>query len=121
VPRQEAPTAAEIIRVRGVAHHIGHGAAALAYSLQFEAALRQWDVIGEWIPIDDARPSMLIDGNVKWIGPTWSQIDDSMILHITPGKTEGSSQARVLLDLSSPIQWWSKNWPGSRQRSARGR
>jgi len=100
-PRQEAPTAAEIVRVRAVAHEIGHPVAALAYALQFEATLRQWDVIGEWIPLDDPRPSALIDGRRKWIGPTWSQIDENLILRITPGKTEGSSQARVLFDLRS--------------------
>jgi hypothetical protein len=118
VPRQVAPTAAEIVRARAVAHQSGHGAAALAYALQFEATLRQWDVIGERIPIADPRPSLIIDGNLKWIGPTWSQIDDIMVLHITPGKTEGSSQARVLLDLSS---WWSRSSPASRQTPARVR
>jgi len=100
-PRQEAPTAAEIVKVRTVAHEMGHPAAALAYALQFEATLRQWDVIGEWIPLNDSRPSVVIDGGSKWIGPTWSQIDDNLILRITPGKTEGSSKARVLLDLRS--------------------
>jgi hypothetical protein len=101
VPRQEAPSAAEIVRLRQAARQIRHGPAALAYALQFEASLRQWDVIGEWIPLDDPRPSALIDGRSKWIGPTWSQIDDNLLLRITPGKTEGSSQARVVLDLRS--------------------
>ena len=73
--------------------------AAFAYALQFEASLRQWDVIGEWIPLDDPRPSALIDGRSKWIGPTWSQIDENLVLRVTPGKTEGSSHARVILDL----------------------
>jgi hypothetical protein len=100
-PRQEAPSAAEIVRLRQAAHQIGHAPAALAYSLQFEASLRQWDVIGEWIPLNDPRPSALIDGNSKWIGPIWSQIDDNLVLRITPGKTERSSQARVILDLRS--------------------
>lgn len=100
-PRQEAPSAIEIVRLRQAARQIGHAPAAFAYALQFEASLRQWDVIGEWIPLDDPRPSALIDGRSKWIGPTWSQIDDSLVLHITPGKTEGTSQARVILDLRS--------------------
>lgn len=100
-PRQEAPSAAEIVRLRQAARQLHHAPAALAYALQFEASLRQWDVIGEWIPLDDPRPSALIDGRCKWIGPTWSQIDDNLLLRITPGKTEGSSQARVVLDLRS--------------------
>lgn len=98
-PRQEAPSATEIVRLRKAAREIGHAPAALAYALQFEASLRQWDVVGEWIPLDDPRPSALLDGRTKWIGPTWSQIDENLVLRITPGKTEGSSQARVVLDL----------------------
>ena len=100
-PRQEAPTAAEIIGARSVAHQLGHHAAALAYALQFEASLRQWDVIGEWIPLADLRPSAVIYGQTKWIGPTWSQIDNDMVLRLTPSKTEESSQARVVLDLKA--------------------
>ena len=51
-PRQEA-RAAEIIAARAAAHKFGHHPAAFAYALQFEASLRQWDVIGQWIPISD--------------------------------------------------------------------
>lgn len=100
-PRQEAPSAAEIVRLRQAARQLGYAPAAFAYALQFEASLRQWDVIGEWIPLDDPRPSALIDGRSKWIGPTWSQIDENLVLRVTPGKTEGSSHARVILDLRS--------------------
>jgi hypothetical protein len=100
-PRQEAPTATEIIAARVAAHKFGHDAAALAYALQFEASLRQWDVIGQWIPISDPRPSAVIDGGKKWIGPMWSLIDDDLVLRLTPSKTEESSQARVVFDLKA--------------------
>ena len=46
-PRKEAPTAAEIVAARKAAHDLGHGPAALAYSLQYEGTARQWDVIGK--------------------------------------------------------------------------
>lgn len=98
-PRREAPTADEVSRARTAAHAAGHPAAALAYAIQFEATLRQWDVIGEWVPLSDPRPSAVIDGQVKWIGPTWTQIDENAILRITPSKTQATSQARVTLDL----------------------
>jgi hypothetical protein len=98
-PRQHAPTAAEVARAREAAHALGHQPAALAYALQFEATLRQWDVIGEWIPLADARPSAIIDGNEKWIGPTWSQIDSALVIRVTPEKTQGTSQASVAIDL----------------------
>jgi hypothetical protein len=98
-PRTQAPTAAEVTRARAAAHKAGHPLAALAYALQFEATLRQWDVTGEWIPLADPRPSSLIDGRSKWIGPTWGQIDGDLIFRLTPSKTATTSAARITIDL----------------------
>jgi hypothetical protein len=64
-PRTEAPTAAEIAAARAAAHELGHPEAAFAYALQFEGSMRQWDVIGKWVPLSDKRPSSIIDGNKK--------------------------------------------------------
>jgi hypothetical protein len=99
-PRLEAPTASEIVAARKAAHEIGHALAALAYALQFEGAMRQWDVVGKWVPLADKKPSSVIDGTSKWIGPMWSQIDANMILRYTPTKTAFTSGATVSLDLS---------------------
>jgi integrase len=99
-PRIEAPTAAEIVAARKAAHQIGHPAAALAYALQFEGAMRQWDVIGKWIPLTDKKASLIINGNEKWVGPMWSQIDEHLILRYTPQKTQFTSGAQVVLDLN---------------------
>ena len=99
-PRTEAPTAAEVIAVRTAAHELGHGPAALAYALQFEGAMRQEDVIGNWVLLSDKKASLIIDGREKWIGPMWSQIDENMILRYTPKKTQFTSGATVTLDLS---------------------
>jgi integrase len=66
---------------------------------QFETTLRQWDVIGEWVPLSDPRPSAVLGYGEKWVGPTWQQIDTDMVLRITPGKTENTSEARVAFDL----------------------
>jgi integrase len=100
VPRTEAPTAAEIIAARKAAHELGHAPAALAYALQFEGAVRQWDVVGKWVPLSDKRPSLVIDGMWKWIGPVWAQIDENLILRYTPEKTKFTSGAQVVLDLN---------------------
>ena len=100
-PRMEAPTASEIIAARKAAHELGHAPAALAYALQFEGAMRQWDVAGKWVPLSDKKPSLIIDGTSKWIGPMWSQIDENMILRYTPTKTQFTSGAQVVLDLST--------------------
>ena len=85
-PRLEAPTADEIVAARQAAHALGHPLAALAYALQFEGTMRQWDVIGKWLPLSDQRASLIIDGASKWIGPMWSQIDANLILRYTPVK-----------------------------------
>jgi integrase len=99
-PRTEAPTATEVIAVRKAAHESGHSPAALAYALQFEGAMRQWDVIGKWVPLSDKKASLIIDGNEKWIGPMWAQIDEHLILRFVPQKTQFTSGAQVVLDLN---------------------
>lgn len=99
-PRKEAPTAVEIVAARKAAHELGHAPAALAYALQFEGTIRQWDVIGKWVPLADKKPSLIIDGGKKWVGPMWSQIDEHLILRYTPAKTQFTSGAEVVLDLT---------------------
>jgi integrase len=98
-PRKEAPSADQIVAARKAAHALGHPAAALAYALQFEGGMRQWDVIGKWVPISDKKPSLVIAGNRKWVGPMRSQIDGNLILRYTPQKTQFTSGAEVVLDL----------------------
>jgi hypothetical protein len=97
--RTEAPTAADVIKVRQAAHAAGHPGRALAYALQFETTLRQWDVIGQWVELRDRRPSSVVVGGLKWIGPTWANIDEQLILRVTPSKTDGTTDARVVIDL----------------------
>jgi integrase len=81
-PRTEAPTADEIVAARKAAHELEHPLAAFAYALQFEGAMRQWDVIGKWVPLADKKASSVIDGTSKWIGPTWAQIDEHLIFDL---------------------------------------
>lgn len=99
-PRTQAPTAADIEAARAAAHALKRPRAALGYALQFEATLRAWDVIGQWVPLDDPRPSAIIWRGKKWFGPTWAMIE-SQILTITPSKTEHTTGKRVTLDLSA--------------------
>jgi integrase len=61
--------------------------------------MRQWDVIGKWVPLSYKAPSSIIDRGRKWIGPAWSQIDANMILRYVPAKTQFTSAAQVTLDL----------------------
>jgi hypothetical protein len=98
-PRTEAPSAADVVAARKAAHGLGHAPASLAYALQFEGSIRQWDVVGKWVPLSDKRPSLIINGTSKWVGPMWSQIDEHLILRYTPAKTLHTSGAKVVLDL----------------------
>lgn len=98
--RTWAPTAEQIIAARNAAHASGWPRRALVYALQFEATLRQWDIVGQWVPIRDPRPSALIRGGKKWLGPTWSAINDNLLLRIKPTKTEDTSGVEVTFDLS---------------------
>jgi hypothetical protein len=97
--RAFAPTAEHIEAARMAAHAAGARSRALAYALQFETTLRQWDVIGIWVPLSDHRTSPVIDGSEKWIGPTWSMVSDQLILKITHSKTEDTSETTSTYDL----------------------
>ena len=98
--RTTAPTADDITKVRSAAREAGHGPAALAYAIQFDGAVRQWDVIGEWVPMSDPRPSIVLDRGMKWVGPMWSQIDENQVFRFTPSKTENTTGKEVAIDFT---------------------
>lgn len=98
--RDHAPEAADIDRARQAAHELGRHRAALCYALQFETTTRQWDLIGQWLPMSDPRPSAIHANGEKWIGPTFASIDENMVLSITPTKTERTTKKSVHVNLS---------------------
>lgn len=71
------------------AHEEGRSSIALAQAIQFETALRQWDVIGHWDRIASPQPGDgLVHGNWAWrYGLTWGHIDSNMILRKKTSKT----------------------------------
>jgi hypothetical protein len=77
------------------------GPLALAYAIQFEGTNRQYDVMGQWVPLSDKRPSAVIDGKEKWLGATWAQVDKNLVLRYTPGKTAGSTAKEVVIDFKA--------------------
>ena len=54
--------------------------------------------IGKWVPLSDTRPSSIIDGNKKWLGPMWSQVDENLILRYTASKTQFTTGAKGTVD-----------------------
>lgn len=98
-PRDEAPDVSDVRRAMDAARALGYPSAAFAYALQFETAARQYDIVGQWVPLSDARPSSILHGRRKWVGPTWGAIDENVILTLTPGKTETTTGKRIRVDL----------------------
>jgi integrase len=99
-PRKFALVASQIDALRQAAHEIQRPTAALAYALQFEGAIRQIDVIGQWVPLSDPRPSAIHYRGKKWLGPTWEKnVDKNLIFKFKPTKTEDTSEEEVSLDL----------------------
>lgn len=83
--REAVLTAEHVIALRKKAHEMGRPSIALAQAIQFECMLRQKDVIGEWVPMNEPVFSDTFRNSMKWArGVRWEEIDSRMILtHIT--------------------------------------
>lgn len=85
--RKSIMTAEHVEAVRKAAHAEGWPSVALATVLQFELAMRQKDVIGEWEPSRDARGGITFR-DTRWVnGLVWSDIDSNMVLRKVHTKT----------------------------------
>lgn len=101
-PREETLTAEQVIAIRAKAHKFELPSIALAQAFQFECTLRQKDVIGEWVPMNE--PGELSDihrtekngKQLKWLrGLRWSEIDGNFMLrHMTSKR-----QKEIKIDL----------------------
>jgi hypothetical protein len=69
------------------AHELGLPSIALAQAFQFGCGLKQIDVIGQWVPVDEPGESDVVKGGTKWLGGLkWSEIGDDLVLrHSTVG------------------------------------
>jgi hypothetical protein len=83
--RVERLTADQVVAVSAAAHKRKWHSMALAQALQFELMLRQKDVIGEWVPVEEPGISATIGPKGKWMmGLRWEEVDQNMILrHVT--------------------------------------
>lgn len=84
--RTERLTVAQVIAIRAKAHELGFPMIALAQALQFELTVRQKDIIGEWVPVEEPGPlTAIVDGNEKWFrGLDWREVDQNwMLRHVT--------------------------------------
>jgi hypothetical protein len=73
--------------IRAKAHELGLGSIALATVLQFELAMRQKDVIGEWLPDESGAGGIRHRGRRWSSGLTWGDIGPDKILRKSHVKT----------------------------------
>jgi len=80
-PRNEALNEEQANAIRAEAHRQLRPSLALAQAFQYDSALTQKDVIGEWVPVSDPEHSVVINGDRKWVrGLRWEEIDADHIL-----------------------------------------
>ena len=85
--RKSVMTAEHVDVVRKAAHAEGWPSVALATVLQFELALRQKDVIGEWEPVTGGEGGIRYH-DTRWVnGMLWSDIGPDLVLRKTHTKT----------------------------------
>lgn len=89
-PRSGELTAEMAAAVIAAAHAQGRPSIALAQAMQFELALRQKDVIGEWVDMNEPGLSAVTDRRQKWLwGLRWEEIDDRLVLRHPLSKSNG--------------------------------
>ena len=95
-------TAEQVIAARQAAHEQGRPSRALAYAIAYETTLRLWDVIGQWYPLEKGGVSDVIDPRSmeKWFGLRWENIDEHLVLRVTPSKTDATTSASMAYPLS---------------------
>lgn len=96
--RQEKITAAQAAGVCAEAHAMDLHSIALAQAFQFDLMLRQKDVIGEWVPMNEPGISDVTNGQDKWlVGLRWEEIDENWILRHTTSKRDKDLPADLKL------------------------
>lgn len=100
--RTQSMTAADVDRVRDAAHKHHRPSRARAYAFAFETTLRLWDVTGQWVPIDSAGMSDVVDveKGLKWFGLRWEDIGDDLVVRYTPSKTSDTTGKTIVYPLA---------------------
>jgi hypothetical protein len=124
-PREVALSAEQVTAVRIEARERCWPFIALAQAIQFECTLRQKDVIGEWVPVDEPGVSEVIQtvrfkGKKKvqkWVvGLRWEKIDENLILrHVT---SKRNKKVEIDLRLAPMVMEEFQSMFGSTDRAA---
>ena len=85
--RKAKMLAEHVTAIRAKAHELGLPSVALATAIQFDLAMRQKDVIGEWLPTEEGGGGITFRGR-RWAhGLIWSDIGSDLILRKVHTKT----------------------------------
>lgn len=118
-PRTAVMTSEQVVAARVAAHARDRASSALAYALVFETTLRLWDVIGQWWPMDMGGISDVLDPDrkLKWFGLRWEDIDENMVLHYTPSKTDETTGANIIYPLAKAPMVMDElaHWPAEKR------
>lgn len=88
-PREAHLSGDQVIKIRERAHEAGWPSIALGQAFQFECLLRQKDVVGEWIGLNEPALSTVMSGGMKWVkGMRWEEIDQNLVLHHMTSKRQ---------------------------------
>jgi hypothetical protein len=100
-PRQTVLTAAMVVAFRRAAHVAGRPSVALATAIQFETALRQRDVIGEYAPAHGASPGPLSFAGKRWTtGLVWGEHIDPATLVMRKPTSKSRGRKVAIADLT---------------------
>lgn len=115
-PRVERLTSAQVVLIRAEAHKQNLRSIALAQAIQFELMLRQKDIIGEILPLDEPIESDVFAYGKKWArGIRWEEIDENFILkHVTSKRLK---EITVDLKLADMVISELTLWFGAMDRS----
>jgi hypothetical protein len=81
--RLERLTKQHVLAIREKAYALGFRSIALAQAIQFQCALKQRDVIGEWVSPSEAgdAPLYILRGKAWIRGLRWDEVDSEYVLH----------------------------------------
>lgn len=85
----EFMTADQAVAIRTTAHGMKLHSIAVSQAFQFDLGLRQKDMIGEWVPIEEPGVSDITHGNDKWLrGARWEEINQALVFTHETSKRE---------------------------------